>query len=526
MTLFVRLADVPSEILELVKARIMANRKRNRQQQQAVAAPSSKTPRRRYYNPEAADRRPEPGAVHVPALGTTGLAWVAWPYKRGYFSGTWFWTYETFDPDDHVVDDNDRFYFSVGSGDGSKWIASYLTLPGVAAYRAQRRSFFTPIPDDFIGTYSGNFFRTSPVGKILANNIGNGYLTDESRFNYLALPCGNGSAIVLVMARASAAWRAEKFVCTAAEPAAEFGVFGWRATADEMILSDMQTITASDIAAFIVSQTDCRQITVPALLRQRLGELLLDAQWNTPFTWVPNPDLAVSYEVVRPSPTSEYWAETDSPIFGTIAFRKYEQYIAQPIFSTYGADGVAMKVPDQWNRIRADTSTPAIYLLLNKPSEVLNTLPDVNDTESFDFNYAAARETLRGFGAPAPSHIVSFDSRREEYMAMQNYLWYGEEPWFGTTAATIYLDPEKRLTGLGVVRSSTQPDTYSDYLLQSSPWRPVKFLPLSTDRIRPYNSGPVNNDNYSLLWHYDWGEPNYCRQQLLQLGFTADDLKP
>jgi hypothetical protein len=67
MTLFVDVQRVPSAILELVKARIMANRKRNRDN--AVAAQPLKTPRRRYYNPQAADRRTEPGAVQQGGMG-------------------------------------------------------------------------------------------------------------------------------------------------------------------------------------------------------------------------------------------------------------------------------------------------------------------------------------------------------------------------------------------------------------------------------------------------------------------------
>lgn len=76
MTLFIRLADVPNEILERVKARILANRRRSRDQRRSATRPrEERSARRRYYSPLAADRRPEPGAVHLNPI----KAWLLAP---------------------------------------------------------------------------------------------------------------------------------------------------------------------------------------------------------------------------------------------------------------------------------------------------------------------------------------------------------------------------------------------------------------------------------------------------------------
>jgi hypothetical protein len=74
MTLFVDVQGVPNAILELVKARILANRKRNKERSSAATAVKPEQPaRRRYYSPVAPDRRPEPAAIPL------GRAWLLVP---------------------------------------------------------------------------------------------------------------------------------------------------------------------------------------------------------------------------------------------------------------------------------------------------------------------------------------------------------------------------------------------------------------------------------------------------------------
>ena len=345
MTLFVRLADVPSEILELVKARILANRKRNRQKPPAVL-PSSQTPRRRYYNPQAADRRPEPGAVHVPQLGATGMAWVATPYKRGYFNGVWFYSFDIYgNKDDYVVDENDLYHFKVGSGDGSTWVTATLSLPGVNAYRDSWQSFFSPrYNDGFVGYYS--FYRTDPTGKILSEPYNN-YKNDDSRVHTMTLPCGNGSAIVLVMARASAAWRATKLVCTSAQSFVWEGQTVWQVSSQEVVTSDAHTLVTSDVAAFFVSQDKCRLINVPATLRARLDDLLLSGEWGGSIPWYPyGPNLPDLFPTTVPVPqasspyyfTSPYYPDWAGNIQVNGHYRMYESLISTPLYNSYGAN--------------------------------------------------------------------------------------------------------------------------------------------------------------------------------------------
>ncbi len=75
MTLFVDVQGVPNAILELVQARILANRKRNKERASAANALRPDQPaRRRYYSPVAPDRRPEPAGI---PLGVPG--WLLVP---------------------------------------------------------------------------------------------------------------------------------------------------------------------------------------------------------------------------------------------------------------------------------------------------------------------------------------------------------------------------------------------------------------------------------------------------------------
>lgn len=520
MATFIDLLPVPGDILELVKARILANRKRNKKPE---AKPAPKTARRRYYSELAPDRRPEPAGIPLRS-GQTGLAWVAIDDLGGGFNSAFLWRHALTQA--KLITDDGRFSFKVGCGDGSKWIDAHVTLPGIAAYRDFRESYFTPFARDqiSIGVLDLLWFSSDPVGKFIPYITRDGF-ADDTRYRYFAFPCGNGSCILIVHVRAAGSRGATVSRAIRADRG-ESDVFGefWRVLKSPFYIEQVDlkrhNISVTDVAAFVVSQTDCRQISVPSALRSALDTLLPDANWAGAPSGITSgltPDY-LSYNAA----TSEYWTEQ----YG-VHYRKFDAFDFRREIMSFGMSSDVMEMEAPFHQVPPVSYSPSLFPMLTQYPSLLPALSAYYDTDyDNDPSYLEVGDLLRELGVPAPRDIVGFDARDQAYLDFSTAV-YENAPGYdgptGSSAAYTYLDPDRLLSSIRVVRTNAQPEQPFGQLPQSRSWSQVARLPLSSSRTVPYSSPRAS---YDVIWHYDWGKPAYCRQQLLALGFTAADLTP
>jgi hypothetical protein len=277
-------------------------------------------------------------------------------------------------------------------------------------------------------------------------------------------------------------------------------------------------VTATDVAAFVVSQTDCREIAVPATLRSTLNTLLPDANWNGAPSGIIG-GLTPDYLSLNTA-SNEYWYESSG-----FYYRMFEDILIRPEYTSYGASADAMEMGAPFYQVDVDSYSPSMLAALTKYTDYLPDLPFVDGID-FDFNYAEAGERLRELGVPAPRDIAALDVRTPAYQAFATALYEGQPGYDGPRRNGMrytYLDPDRLLPSLRVVRANSQPGTWFASLPQSRSWSQVRTLPLADTRP---SMEATPEDSYTLFWHYDWGKSSYCRQQLLALGFTAEDLTP
>lgn len=464
MSLLVDVREVPWRLFWTVRARILANRQRKEDREGAARVRGMTRPRpqqKRIGATMSTYRRPEPVPLVLGDDGTTGLVWWARPRRQGAnFSATWMWSNLNTGGMVYAIDQNDRYPFSIGSGDGQVWIDDALQFNGIHAFR-----------ESFLA-YNNNQKET----------------LDDSLFpRVLCLPIGNGSAIALVIGRAGGSW------------------VGSTAGA-----STPTTVQASDAKAYLVSHTTCRALTLPTTLRNRLNDLLLTASMTNPVTVGPQFGQLTTF---GPTGPDAYWYS-----IGADRRRKAEDVITPggpSIYVNHGANSRMMELsnPEQFRSIAALAFSPALYVPLVKGAELLADL-QYPFAEGYGYDYPAERATLRQYGAPAPSHVATFDTREADYEAFTAaYDYSNPQTW-------LYRDSQRLLQGLSVVRSGSVP--VNNLLPQSAGWGRVKRLLFGPNRTERFGSDTL----YGLYWHYDWGQPAYCRQQLLALGFTEADLTP
>ena len=519
------LEEVPFAILELVKARILANRRRR---QQAKPKPSTR-PGAQFRKVGASTkewRKPQYGAGVFSQPGNTGLAWLLFPdFGSGFNAGS-RWRHDTTFED--LITDDDKLSFKVGCGDGSKWIDADVTLPGIAAWRNTRETVFTPQATDQITVGATTLLRylSNPTGKFI-RYINRSFTVDDSAIRYWSMPCGNGSCILIVHVRAAGSAGATASRATNAiyyDVAGSDGPGYWEVFPNftEQVDLKRHNVSATGIAAFVVSQTDCRQIAVPAALQSALSTLLPDAPWNSAPSGLSGgltPDF-----ISLNAPSNEYWYE-DAGLPGYYV-RMLDALLYRPEHVRFGLSAEAMQMEPPYHQVDAEAYSPSLFSLLTEYAELLPTLAYTDDS-IFDFNYAEFGNRLRDFGVPAPRDLTTFDVREQAYLDFATAVYEGrpgyEYPGIRyNNSGRVYLDPDRLLTSLRVVRANAQPELGSEQLSQDRAWSQVARLTLADSRS-PVHSGI---DNYRLLWHYDWGNPSYCRQQLLALGFTAADLTP
>ena len=510
MAVLIDVKEVPWRILEEVKARILANREAMKRRRAAGDVRGMTRPRpqqRRLGATMTTYRRPEPCPLQFGNEGTTGFAWVLNPEHAGGFNATWAWSrsFGEFDP----IIQNDTYTFKVGSGDGGTWVTATISLPGIDSWRDGRFSGLEPFATD--REYDG--YETDPTGKTIS---GASAAVDDTDITTFALPCGNGAAIVVVVVRAAGSFGAYGYRATNAMELSYHGGTYWNVYGDYVISTvNNYNVSARGVAAFVVSQTGCRQISLPQQFQSVLDVLTPATTWGGAFVWQEYEDWSVTMQL--PVATNPYWYGGDHK------GRMFEQAIYSALYAAYGADDQLMEYIDPGYTFDLDTFTPAIYTLFSKYSELFPTLP-FDKGLPLGFDYEEGRSSLLDLGCPAPTHVVGLDARAEDFRAINSARWNGA-PGYETngTMRVIYRDVSNYLEGISIVRSETQPKNYPDTLPASGDWTTVETLPLARNRPDVEDTA---DDFYSILWHYDWGEPQYCRDQLQLLGFTEADMEP
>lgn len=148
------------------------------------------------------------------------------------------------------------------------------------------------------------------------------------------------------------------------------------------------------------------------------------------------------------------------------------------------------------------SGTPGIYSLLSIPN---TQLIDFQDSTSW-----AKSQILSA--APTPSYGLSTCGG------------YSGRSCGGTGTYSFYKLPtlptgSRFYTSTALVQAPIAPIRFN----LTSPPRPVLTLRAGTPSI-PFWAGEQIPPSYIMSW--DWGKPDYCRQQLLALGFSAADLTP
>jgi hypothetical protein len=203
-----------------------------------------------------------------------------------------------------------------------------------------------------------------------------------------------------------------------------------------------------------------------------------------------------------------------------------DDLLYRPEHTSFGLFSRVMEMGPPYYQVNVESYSPSLFSLFTDYAETLPELAFTDDS-IYDFNYAEFGDRLRGFGVPAPRDITTFDVREQAYLDFATAVYEGRPGYDDTgfrynNSGFTYLDPDRLLPSLRVVRTNAQPVLGSGQLPQERVWSQVARLQLADSRS-PVHTGI---DNYRHIWHYDWGKPAYCRQQLLALGFTAEDLTP
>lgn len=508
MTLNIDLEDVPFAILEAVKARILANRRRL---QQGRRVPLRLKPQ--FVEQGASSkgwRLPkQPAVVLEGDKGATGLAWVVTPdYSINGYYGSWIGFPAPAGKQPLFV--GDAMPLRVGSGDGSQWVSTTLNLPGINAWGAANQYFgdigTTP---PFDGS-EGVFITRGEYG-----------FFDDFGLLRMALPVGNGAAIVLVGFRSATS------------------AFGWQNKTTawmefpvlrsnyERIALEPTTFSGLDIKAFLVSDTTCREVPIPSGITS-----VLDILWPET-TWVPTTGYAnygntiFTYTVPLPN-ASGYAFYSNSYINRKLELALGSRRVPA-VVPSFGTSQTAIN--DDWGKyddtIRPGedrvatvaTSTPAIYGLLRNYEATFNAFNFLSGNAA-QLSTATIKAQLRNLGFPVPNHWVTIDANDPALVAFNAQF---DEESDGNNLNREEALYRSDMTGLQWVKSNTMPEKHTEQTPEGTAWARLSRLRFAADRSFPSTPEKAYTQ---VLWHYDWAEPQYCRQQLLALGFTAADLKP
>lgn len=441
MSVLIDVREVPWRILELVKARILANRARKdqRAKKEEVRGLTRPRPQRKATGATMSNyRRPEP--VGLPPDDDTlqlGQFWFRPPR-----SGNW-----------NIV---------VWSGDGQQQATADVDaaeVPPNYGWTGSIADISDTIP------FQERFGVLATPGYIIADRG----VTGSGTTYHFPL---NGSTAVLIYTWEYAIWWKAGATGNLDETYDTTTAVGMLPLGRRYAFGDVFFIRG--VRAFLVSKTTARQISVPA-------------------SWTSRP---TSY-----------------------------------INGTQGIETMAIGSP-------LGIFPPGI--LTPHPGFVNN--PAGNDLRFFDYglgamaNYLAAYAPIDGDNYPHPQGGVwtpfasaSFN-QRAEISALPAGLTFAQQrarvPWNGVRETSFFLnqDEDARTVSSKALQlrdadfDAAWPLGWNTIPLDDPRW--IRRRVIKTD----FSSQPDPRAEEKLFW--DWGKPAYCRQQLLEMGFTEADLTP
>mgnify|MGYP006266343557 CR=1 FL=1 len=482
-------------------------------------------------------RKDEPAAWRENTTVKTGLAWLLLPTKDpSWFNATWHWSrsrYAVYTYPSNIIDSDDTILIKAGSGDKNTWAEARLSVTGFTEYERIRRETFLPFADDPVPGLYGTYL-TSPVGKCYVATYDSEQYYDSSKIDYLCLPCGNGSAILVVYARIISSLCAWSRRCTSAYYAGQG--LGWYVSGSEPVYLRNHNISTSGIVAFVVSHTDCRQINVPSGLESSLNDLLLSADLSGAQPWrITNNAYGIDLGPSAwntPIPTNQYWFyhQDDYPYQGVGYWRRmFDNFVSNGNYVARSAFPYVMVSPAgdliSGFNLGVNCGDPTVFTIFSNPNALM---ASVDDFWTYDYP-GLSKQQLLNIGCPAIDSIFAIDARDGGYQTIVSAIRNGSSGYTyqdneDVTLNAIYNDPLNLLPAIKFVRLGSYPPGQDYPLSQSLPW-----LNAGSFQFSPYKQSHVDHygiNSYRLIFHNDWGKSTYCRQQLKLLGFTDADLTP
>jgi hypothetical protein len=512
MTLFVDVQGVPNAILELVKARILANRKRNKERSSAATAVKPEQPaRRRYYSPVAPDRRPEPAAIPMGGLGVVPVVWFTAETPTGR-----------------------RVTLRNGSGSASVTFdipMAQIAFPPGLWFNGASGSDSTisggPIPDSIVLPSSSPAPPSATETNVQREQI------VETSFTWLdnailLLPVSAQTAVFVCISKS----RAEGFYAQATST--QVINYGLRDSAgganlygiEEFATSSSSVVELSDVReiakCYLVSPGGIKEVTSPAGLTTAVAGLM------------PDPSTFETYSVNairgnRIGSSRELFVA--DPVTGSLYVSAIGDYVYPP-WSTYTARRIP--IPGSFDQYKHAIPLLWSYGIGNLVSDYHPSISDVNFYSpgifsfltGFDGNLIEGNANYQNwFNAAGGYDIYSdYSNLKTEYLALaptpSRFLSPCSAP---ATAcpANAYLGSGNRGTDtISTFDITTTTPTRIDEPMAAAAFR------RGTARARINVTPPDATASHVVAVAWDWGNPRYCRQQLLTLGFTAADLTP
>jgi hypothetical protein len=451
LTLFVDVQGVPNAILEMVKARILANRKRNKERKSAATALKVQQPaRRRYYSPVAPDRRPEPAAIPLGDLNVVPVVW------------------------------GEEFILSPAG-----LVTERTTVRNASKTASLTFDFNYPEPDlgpiwtdiQLTGTAGGGNVKVYADNTFDPNNIGQngterlqiiGTFGKQTDKVYLVLPVSKKACIFVYSNRSNESRYHYKLQIN----------YTWGEGGEVLASEVMQKGTTSApevtiLKCFFVSDNAVREIAAPGALRASLGSL------REAFTQRGTQPSRIPYDPIKP----EF---VNRPFVGG-GIR--DALVEIPLLYSYGMSRSFGLYPDYNRGDGTGFFTPGVYSFLS--SYRGNPPSSSNNYATIKSEYLASAPTARKLLAPCvlPGSCPT-NGFQERASTGQSFITFDSTMNIPTTSTT-QLDP-------------------SDFRR-------------ATRRI---DLADVDFSYQKAAYAWDWGEPAYCRQQLLALGFSNADLTP
>lgn len=463
MSLLIDVREVPWRILEMVQARILANRESKARRQQASDV-------RKHTRPRPQQRR----------MGATMS------------------TYREPEPVPLVLDDLDKIAVAVWSSDvtiaGTNETTTYR-ISNAAKTGAVELSLTTPLMRDNTPTitnvFEGDFFGYDGTATFTytAHSDGSRRTTDYFGF----LPVGNGS-IVFVAIQRTALTRGEYSNYQRREATSRINQYGLRLR---------KTVTTEiTSASYYVEESN----TVRCALVTRAGVREIQ------------PSAAILAGIQASYPPTSGWDSYEGTTVANIGDN------GMTILEDVEVDGGTGVILDQ---VTLNTMTPYTTSYPYKqppagkrgyPLQGLARHYGMGDLTTS--NHGSTRYwTPAEFGQLRPFGGVDYGT--DDYAAnLRNYQQFRTTFLAGTPAPTSYLDA--CLTpGSCPVEFETFFRTRQAPVDIFTAMDPALFRPVS----RRVSTPPLQSGEH-LAFVWDWGQPAFCRQQLLALGFTEADLTP